>query len=389
MESICIDLAAELGRRGVTVLAALPEDSALDPVATAFRHGGATVERIDTDARAGRLAELRGVTRLARLARRFAPDVVHVHVGGATGGLAPVLIARLATSAVVVLTEHDVPSASPGLMQRTSRRLLDRSLHVLVAVSRHNASLRLQRLGAPPGKMAVVLNGARFPAVSPSARAANRARIRARLALDADMTVIGSVVRLAPGKGLPTLLKAFAIVLNRQDAHLLLVGGGPLEREVREMASDLGIDSKVLTVGHQPDPGCFVDAMDIFVLAVPVGSGSIALLEAMARGKPPVITFGQGEEAVVPEKTGVWAPPEDPAALAAALLRLSSDPELRQRLGNAAANHVSRHYSIQRFADDLVDVYVTARGGSIPAGLRATDPDSLQPGARRPLSARG
>jgi glycosyltransferase involved in cell wall biosynthesis len=199
-----------------------------------------------------------------------------------------------------------------------------------------------------------------------------------------DMTVIGSVVRLAPGKGLPTLLKAFAIVAKRHDARLLLVGGGPLEPDVHNMASALSIQDKVVTAGHQPDPGLFVDAMDVFALAVPVGSGSIALLEAMARGKPAVITFGNGEEAVVHEKTGIWAPPEDPDALAAALLGLSSDPDLRERLGQAAARHVSQHYSIGRLVDDLMDVYAAARDGGVPSGLRATDPTNRQPGARNP-----
>jgi glycosyltransferase involved in cell wall biosynthesis len=385
MESQCVELAAELCRRGVTVLAAMPEEAALDPLAAALRRSGAGVERIDTDARGGRLAQLSGIARLARLARRFAPDVVHLHFGGATGGLAAVLVARLATSAVVIVTEHDVPGASPGLSQRINRRLLDRAVHVLVAVSRRNANLRIQRLGAPAGRLAVALNGVPLPAVSPSASALNSARVRSELGLSSDVTVIGSVVRLAPGKGLPTLLRAFAILLDRIDARLLLVGGGPLEAELREMASELGIQDRVVMAGHQPEPGVFVDAMDVFVLPVPVGSGSLALLEAMARGKPPVITFGDGEEAVVPEETGIWAPPEDPAALAAALLRLSSDRDLRERLGREAARHVHRHYSVERFVDDLVDVYVNARRGSIPAGLRATDPRDRQPGARRTL----
>jgi glycosyltransferase involved in cell wall biosynthesis len=383
MESHCIELAAELGRRGATVRAVVPREAALDPVASTLSRNGAIVERIDTDARGGRLAQLLGIARLIRTARRFAPDVVHVHLGGATGGLAAVLVARLATKAVVVVTEHDVPSAGPGVKQRISRRLLDRALHVLVAVSRHNAHLRLQRLGAPAGKLAVVLNGAPLPAVSPAASAANRARIRTALGLAADTTVIGSVVRLAPGKGLPTLLSAFAIVQKRLDARLLLVGGGPLEPDVHNMASQLGIQDKVVTAGHQPDPGLFVDAMDVFVLAVPIGSGSIALLEAMARGKPAVITFGNGEEAVVHQQTGIWAPPEDPDALAAALLGLSLDHDLRERLGHAAARHVNQHYSVERLVDDLVDVYVTARVGSIPAGLHAADPSDRQPGARR------
>lgn len=383
MESHCVELASELHRRGSTVMAAVPSGSAFDPLAKALGRSGASVERVVADARGGRLAQLLGIARLIRSARRFAPDIVHIHVGGATGGLAAVVVARVATRAIVVMTEHDVPRANPGLSQRINRYFLDRALIVLVAVSRHNAKLRLSRLGAPAAKMAVVLNGAPVPALTPAISAANRAMTRDKLGLPPQLTVIGSVVRLSAGKGLPTLLQAFAIVLNRQDARLLLVGSGSMEADLREQATELGIQDKVIWAGHQPDPGIMVDAMDIFVLPVPLGSGSIALLEAMARGKAPVITFGSGEEAVVPEETGLWAPPDDPAALAAALQRLGSDPGLRERLGRAAARHVQQHYSSERCANDLIDVYLAARRGSIPAGLRATDPTDRHPGARR------
>lgn len=387
MESHCTEVAAELTRRGALVLAAVPEAPIFEPLANTLTQRGATVERINTDARRGRLAQLLGIARLTHLARDFAPDVVHVHTGGATGGLAAVLVGRLATSAVVVMTEHDVPSPQPHLKQRINRRLIDRSLHVLIAISRHNANLRLRRLGAPLGKLAVVLNGAPLPEVAASIAAANRASIRSRLGIAPGITVIGSVVRLAPGKGLPTLLQAFAILQRRLDARLLLVGAGPLEDELRRLATELGIQEQVLMPGHQDDPGSFVDAMDVFALPVPVGSGSIALLEAMARARPPVITFGEDEEPVVPEKTGLWSPPEDPTALAAALFRLSSDADLRGRLGRAAADHVHRHYSISRLVDDLIDVYAAGRRSSIPAGLRVTDPTDRHPGARRGQTA--
>jgi len=383
MERHSAEVAAELARRGTLVLAAVPSGPAFDPLGAALRRGGAEVLRIETDARNGRAAQLRGIARLASSAHAFAPDVVHLHVGGATGGLATVLMARMATRAVVVVTEHDVPSPNPTAKQRLTRGLMDSALHALVAISRLNAKGRLERLGAPAGKLAVVLNGVDLPVLTAADSAANRERIRARLGLASDETVIGSVVRLAPGKGLTTLLRAFAQVNAQHDARLLLVGGGPLEAELRSLARDLGVQDRVLMAGHQADPSAYVDAMDIFVLPVPVGSGSIALIEAMARGRAPVITFGDGEEAVVHERTGLWSPPENPEALAAAILRLCIDPELRERLGAEAARHVSRHYSIRRNTDDLVDVYLSARRGSIPLGLRATDPRDPQPGNRR------
>jgi glycogen synthase len=388
MERNSTEVVAELARRGVAVMAVVPPGPSFDPVADALQRDSVEVLRVLTDARHGRAAQLGGLARLARTAHSFAPDVVHLQVGGATGGLAPVLMARLATRAVVVVTEHDVPSADPGPWQRLTRGMMDRALHALIAISRLNARARRERLGAPAGKFAVVLNGVDLPALTLSETAANRERIRSELRLSAAETVIGSVVRLVPNKGLTTLLRAFALVTAQLDARLLLVGGGPMEAELRSFAADLGIQDRVTMVGHQPGPSCYVDAMDVFVLPVPVGSGSIALIEAMARGCAPVITFGDGEEAVIHERTGLWSPPENHEALAAAMLRLCSDSALRDRLGAEAAGHVSRHYSIRRNTDDLLDIYLGARRGSIPAGLRATDPKDPQPGSRRLNSLR-
>ncbi len=383
MERHCIELAGELRARGAAVAAAVPEDASLDEVADSLQRCGARVERINTDARSGRRAQALGILRLSRLARRFGPDVIHLHVGGVTGGLGAAVAGRFSARAVVVLTEHDVPDRMPGLWHRLNRRLLDLSVHAVIAVSRHNAQLREQRLGARADRLAVVLNGVSLPADEPSRQAANRQEVRAELGIAPDLTVIGTVVRLVDGKGLDSLLKAFAEVVRSVDARLLIAGGGPLESELRSLSRELGIVDKVLMVGHQPEPGRYVDVMDAFVLPVPVGSGSIALLEAMARGKAAVITFGDGEEPVVPGETGIWAPPNNPPALASALLRLSQDRELRSRLGQAAAAHVRIHYSIQRLVDDLSDVYAAARVGGIPPGLRFTDAVDRRPGSRR------
>jgi glycosyltransferase involved in cell wall biosynthesis len=119
--------------------------------------------------------------------------------------------------------------------------------------------------------------------------------------------------------------------------------------------------------------------MDVFVLAVPAGSMSISLLEAMARGLPPIITFGGPEEAVIHAVTGLCPPPINPPALAEAIARLIDDVPLRRQLGAAAAEHVRRHFSVQRVADDLLEVYANAPRGILPRRLRAwLPPESAQ-----------
>ncbi|MCC6180153.1 MAG: glycosyltransferase family 4 protein [Chloroflexi bacterium] len=380
METFCVDLARELLERGKDVGVILPEAPTFDPLVGRFREVGARVARCDTDARYGQAHLLRRLVRLSGLLRRWHPDVIHVHTGGATGGLGVLLLGRLVGDATIVATEHDVPSSTPGRLLRVSARARERVRHVLVAVSRRNAALRAERLASNPIHFASILNGIPIPSMSPAERAANRARVRARLDIAPDAIVIGSLVRLVEGKGLDDLLPAFARTRAERLCTLLLVGDGPLRGDLTRLACDLGVAGDVRFAGHQPAPLPYLDAMDIFALAVPAGSMSIALLEAMARGVPPVITFCGPEEAVIHEETGLCAPPHDSAALGEALARLVDDAPLREQLGATAAAHVRRHFSIQRVADDLLELYEAGRCGHVPRRFRADAPPNPRPG---------
>jgi glycosyltransferase involved in cell wall biosynthesis len=371
METHCVDLAAELVRRRRAVMGIVPEAAAYDELADRFLAAGALVHRLNTDARLGRVAQGRNWLRLAGILRRWRPDVVHLHTGGATGGLGAMLAARLLTTRAAVVTEHDVPFEDPGTGQRASRMAMDRCADAIVAVSRRNARLRIERIPPPKGRIVAILNGAPAVDVSTETRLQNRQGLRAQLNVGDDDLVIGSLVRLADGKGLHDLVRAFALARRGNPSTLLLVGDGPLRSELEALADELGIGAHVRFAGHQVRPLPFLDVMDAFVLAVPAGSMSMALLEAMTRGLPCVITYCGPEEPVIDQQTGLCAPPSDHAGLARVLARISADPELRARLGRAAAAHISAHFSVARVADDLLELYEACRSGSLPARLLA------------------
>ncbi len=389
VDTHCIDAAAEMVRRGIEVTAVLPEDAALDVVAQRFESAGAAVERVDTDGRRGRRAQLRGLWRLYRLCRTLRPDVVHLHTKHSTGGPLFLAAARAARRPAIVLTEHNLPGAGDGRRSWLGRRglRLDRLAHALIAVSRRNAALRREAIGACESRFAVVLNGVPIADTPPQERAANRTRVREEYGIPPGVVTLGCVVRFSADKGLDDLVRAFAMARQERPCALLLVGDGPVRAEIEALARDLGVGGDVVFTGEQANPAPFFDAMDAFVLAVPAGSMSIALLEGMVRGLPPVITFCGPEEAVIDGETGLGAPPRDPDGLARVLARLIDDAALRRRLGDAAAAHVRAHYSAARVVDDLVDVYTHARGGELPRRLRADAPPDARPGDRTLLPA--
>ncbi|MGE3910541.1 MAG: glycosyltransferase family 4 protein [Chloroflexota bacterium] len=372
MESLCVDLGAELARRGLVVGVIIPEATAFDALADRFLAAKTQVFRLDTDGRAGRIAQLGRWVRLLHLYRTWRPDVIHLNTGGATGGLGVIAAARAATSATVVITEHDVPTAHPTRHQRLARQVLDHLSHAIVTISRKTAAARQERLptAASASKFGAIPIGIPIRDVSAARRAENRREIRQELGIHQRAVVIGSVVRLAPGKGLDDLINAFALLLREQPCELLLVGDGPLRQELEELAIKRQVRDHVHFAGFHADPSPFLDAIDIFALAVLLGSGSVALLEAMAHGVPSVITFCGPEEAVIPEQTGLGAPPSNPPALAEALLRLVTSPALRDQLGAAGAAHVRQHFTIGRVANDLLDLYAAAKSSGVPTQQR-------------------
>jgi len=148
-----------------------------------------------------------------------------------------------------------------------------------------------------------------------------------------------SVGRLTYQKAYDILLAAFAkIAVSHPDWQLAIIGEGPLQRQLRQQAEQLGIAERVQWLGRVDDPFPYYRGAEIFVLASRFEGLPNALLEAMGCGLPVVVSDASSGlfEHVAPEVNGLVVPAEDVAALSSALDRLMRDRGLRARLGNSA-----------------------------------------------------
>ena len=383
METFAIDLAGEMARRSIAVSVVFPEAPEFDVLEQRFTAAGCTVVRLSTDHHGSRFEQLKALRGFVGYVRSLKPDVVHIHTGGAAGGLAVVLMVKMFTKAQLVLTEHSIPDENPPRYHKLGRPFLDWRLDALVCVSRRNARMRAERIGEHAPNFASILNGIPVPEDLPAVRVQARRRIREQHGIAADALVIGCLVRMAHDKGIDDLIRAFALL--DKDARLLLVGDGPLRAQFETLAVEKGVGDTVIFAGFQTDTESYLAAFDIFALAVPSGSMSIALLEAMGHGVPSLITFCGPEEAIIPGVSGYCAPPNDPVGLAAALRAAGDDPEDRQRISVGSREHVDRHFSITRVADDYLVVYRTPRSASLPEYLRWDGPPTPYPGHHEPV----
>lgn len=165
-----------------------------------------------------------------------------------------------------------------------------------------------------------------------------RELLRRELKLDEKSIIIGYVGRLSHEKNLSTLLNSFAdAVKNDSSLKLALVGEGPLEFELRKQASDIHIEDKVVFCGFRDDISDILSSFDIFILPSFIEGTSNALLEAMACGRAIICSdISANRELVTNNKEALMINPNDRDGFKEAILLLSSDETLRNRLGHKA-----------------------------------------------------
>ena len=200
-------------------------------------------------------------------------------------------------------------------------------------------------------------NGVDLVALAPATGEERRA-LRAGLGFPEDRVLCAFVGRLTPQKDPALLLEAWAIGRWPQ-AHLVLVGDGPLRRGLEARTASGPLAGQITFAGATADVSQYLRAADLLVLPSRAEGMSNALLEAMACGIPIVATDLIGNREVMGEdgQAGRLVPPGNPAALAEAIETLVASTSLRRVLGTAARAVVEKRFDIQRVVTQYVSLY--------------------------------
>lgn len=167
-------------------------------------------------------------------------------------------------------------------------------------------------------------------------------------------------------KGLDVLIRA----MRGTSGNLLLIGSGPFESRLKQLAMDLGMRDRVFFLGERNDAevNLFLKACDVFVLPSIYRSEAFGLaqLEAMACGKPVISTeLSTGTSFVNQHNaTGIIVPPSDADALARSINMLFTDPDLRKKFGEAGNFRVRNYFSENRMIDGIMQIYHQVLNGS-------------------------
>ncbi|EYB68126.1 hypothetical protein DEIPH_ctg026orf0023 [Deinococcus phoenicis] len=296
---------------------------------------------------------------LARYARRWGAQRIHAHWAATSASLA--LVASEVSGIPWGLTAHRWDIVENNLLTRKAQRAMFTRF-----ISESGLALARAR-GLSGSAGSVVLHmGTRLPARPPGARPAH-AESGLRLLCPAN---------LLPVKGHRYLLEALSLVRG-YPVELWLAGQGELASVLRQQARQLGLGPRVRFLGHVPHDellrlyeGGEVDA--VVLPSVDLGGGlhegiPVALLEGMAYGLPVLSTTTGGIPELLSGGAGLLVPPQDPAALAQAIVALHTRPELRRALGEAGQRRVREEYAIEAVVDRL-EQYL--QGGTRAAGGR-------------------
>ena len=287
--------------------------------------------------------------KLVTTMRRTRPDVVVARGYNAEAlGRIAALLAGVRCSVVWV---HNIADPEPrGSVRDAVDRVLNRWTTAYFGVTEAQRDYLVGTLGYPQDKIRIVYNGVETSQFDPR----TDRRVLAEFGIDDQVPVVGILAALRPEKDHITFLKAARHVADAlPQVNFLVVGDGPTRPELEELREDLGLGEQVHFVGARHDINRILRAIDVFTLTSSDDCFPIAILEAMASGRPTVCTAVGGiPEMVIDGVTGFLVPPGNPRQLADTLVALIGDADTAQRMGIEARRRVETTFSLARSVEE-------------------------------------
>lgn len=329
------ELAAEMGRRGVTVLG--PEKvSSLLPKRILY-------------------VLFSSVSLFFHLLRRR-PDIVHFFLPAAyVLGTPAAVMSRCRIRIMSRRSQNNYQRQlfGSGFVERQWHRRMS----AVLGNSRSVVS-QLRSEGVPEAKLHLIYNGVDLSAFG---RNVPRDVARNRLGLSSDVLVFVIVANLIPYKGHADLLLALSRISHLLPENWVLQCAGRddgIGSSLQDLVEELGLTQRVHWLGSVKDIPLLLAAADVALLTSHEEGFSNAIIEYMATGLPTVVTdVGGNAEAIQHGETGFVVPAKNPAALADAILELALDPAKREKMGMAAQETANQRYSLEACVESYVSLY--------------------------------
>ncbi len=228
----------------------------------------------------------------------------------------------------------------------------------IVAVSDFLKAELVKAGGFKDNQMRRIYNGVDFDALEEKKEGSS---LRTEFDLHDKSVLIGTIGNMEVWKGFDYLIKAAPLIIEKvPNAYFFIVGEGKgkILNSIRALISSLNLQDRVLLTGFREDISSIIRQLEVFVLPSISEGLSIATIEAMALGKPVVVTDSGGPKEIVDnEMTGLIVPPKDSKAISEGVIRLLSDKTYAVKLGINGKIAVRNKFGIDENINRYADLY--------------------------------
>jgi len=296
---------------------------------------------------------LKSVFAINRIVREEKIDIIHAH--SRVSQVAASLSSN-ATGVPFVTTCH-------GYFQKRSRKVFDTWGEKVIAISDAVRAHLLEDFEIEEARIALIYTGVDTEKFGKTSAPQEAAGVKKAAGLREDAMVIGTIGRLSSVKGQKYLIQALAELQKKKRAvQGLIVGNGEEEAPLKALAKSLGLSQDIAIVSADTDTAKYLAAMDVFVLPSEKEGLGLALLEALAAGRPCIASDIGGIGNIIDDRrNGILVPVGNAEAIARAAMMLLDDKEMAMALALNGKKTVEERFSLGVMAGKIIEVYNEVR----------------------------
>lgn len=300
---------------------------------------------------------LKAIYRLVNILRRENIDILHTHLYHAT--ILGNVVAKMFRVPLVIMTRHysDLMYLYGSRLDRILDKFASYNANHIIAISQGVKRTLVELDAIDSSKITIISNGISVINCQ-KLDDSDGIDLKQELGID-NSKIVGAVSSLHLRKGHQYLIEAAAKVCEqRSDIKFLIVGDGQLNKQLQLLSHRLNLSKNIIFTGYRKDVYGLISIMDILVQpSIEEGFG-IAILEAMAMGKPVIGTAVGGIPEIIKNGiNGILVPPKDPLSIYQAIQRLLNNPDEAKRMGCAGKDIVQNNFSVSNMVKKYEELY--------------------------------
>ena len=266
------------------------------------------------------------------------------------------VLASIFTKAKVIFTEHGRFYPDTYKWKRwLINPILSFFTKEIVAISKATADALVQYENFSKRRIKVIYNGIGYENTSSPS---DQILLKNKLGININCLIFGTISRLDPIKNQKLMIASFSqVVKEYNNCRLLIIGDGPMMRELVELTEYYQIKEQVIFTGFIINPQHYLAIMDVFLLTSFSEGTSMTLLEAMAYLTPIIVTSVGGNPEIINSQCGMMVESDNKEQLIQAMIGLVDSISVRKKLAQQAKLRYELYFTEKKMIANYMNLY--------------------------------